>query len=476
MRLAGWILPFLHRSRKTGPPERSREEDKMSYLLPRNFRDSPQVAVSASGLRIRSADGREVIDGSGGAAVACLGHGHPVVLEAIRRQIERVCYVHTGLYVGESAEALAEHLVGHQPGGLTHAYFVSSGSEAVETALKLARQYMLEIGQPQRDHIIGRRQSYHGNTLGALGAGGNMVRRPPYDPVLPANSSHVSPCYAYREQLPGEDDDTYVRRLADELEAEFQRVGPDRVMAFIAEPVVGATLGCATALPGYFKATREICDRHGALLILDEVMCGLGRTGTLHAWQQEGIVPDIQAIAKGLGGGYQPIGGILAAGRIIAAIEAGSGIHRHGHTYAAHPVACAAALAVQQVIRDESLVEKVTLRGRQLEAALKTRLAQHPHVGDIRGRGLFWALELVEDRETKAPFAPELNLNGRVKAAAYARGLACYPVGGTIDGSRGDHVLLAPPYIASEDDIETIANLLAAGLDDAIRELPCASN
>lgn len=446
----------------------------MTRLLLRNFRDPPEVAVSASRLTIRSEDGREVIDGSGGAAVACLGHGHPAVLDAIRRQIEKVCYVHTGFYVGEPVEALAEHLVGHEPGGLTHAYFVSSGSEAVETALKLARQYMLEIGQPQRDHVIGRRQSYHGNTLGALGAGGNLVRRPPYAPILPANASHVSPCYAYREQGTGEGDEAYVKRLAAELEAEFQRVGPDRVMAFIAEPVVGATLGCATALPGYFKAVREICDRHGALLILDEVMCGLGRTGTLHAWEQEGVAPDIQAIAKGLGGGYQPIGGVLVAGRIVEAIKAGSGLHRHGHTYAAHPVACAAALAVQQVVREENLVEAAVLRGRQLETALKSRLGQHPHVGDIRGRGLFWALELVEDRDTKAPFAPELGVNGRVKMAAFARGLACYPVGGTIDGLRGDHVLLAPPFIASAEEIEIIADRLAAGLDDAVRALPRA--
>ncbi|TDR88047.1 aspartate aminotransferase family protein [Enterovirga rhinocerotis] len=444
----------------------------MTRLLLRNFREVPDVALSASGIRIRSADGREVIDGSGGAAVACLGHAHPAVLEAIRRQIEKVCYVHTGFYVGEPVEALAEHLVGHEPGGLTHAYFVSSGSEGVETAIKLARQYALETGQPQREHVIGRRQSYHGNTLGALGAGGNLVRRPPYAPILPQASSHVSPCYPYREQRAGEDDAAYVKRLADELEAEFQRIGPNRVMAFIAEPVVGATLGCQAALPGYFKAVREICDRHGALLILDEVMCGLGRTGTLHAWEQEGVAPDIQVIAKGLGGGYQPIGGILAAGRVVEAIRAGSGIHRHGHTYAAHPVACAAALAVQQVIHEENLVEQVAIRGRQLETALKRRLGQHPNVGDIRGRGLFWAMELVEDRETKTPFAPELGMNGRVKLATYARGLACYPVGGTIDGVRGDHVLLAPPYITTEDEIETIADLMAAGIDDAVKGLP----
>ncbi len=440
----------------------------MNHVLLRNFREMPEIAVSAAGITIRSADGRDVIDGSGGAAVACLGHGHPAVIDAIRQQIERVSYVHTGFYMAEPVEELAERLVGHEPGGLTHAYFVSSGSEAMEAALKLSRQYALEIGEPQRDHFIGRRQSYHGNTLGALAVGGNQVRRPPYEAILSPNFSHVSPCFPYRDQREGESDAAYVKRLADELEAEFQRVGPDRVIAFVAEPVVGATLGCAPALPGYFKAVREICDHHGALLIFDEVMCGLGRTGTLHAWEQEGLTPDIQTIAKGLGGGYQPIGGILVAGRVMAALRSGSGLHRHGHTYAAHPVACAAALAVQKVIADEGLVARVAKRGRLLAEILRHRFGDHPHVGDIRGRGLFWAIELVEDRATKAPFSPQVAMNGRVKAAAFHRGLACYPVGGTIDGVSGDHVILAPPYIATEAEIELIVDRLSAGLEDAL--------
>ncbi len=441
----------------------------MTQILHRDLTGSPLIAESAAGLMIRSADGREVIDGSGGAAVACLGHGHPRIVEAIREQAGQLCYAHTSFYSTRPAEALAEKLVGHAPGGLTHAYFVSSGSEACEAALKLSRQYMLEIGQPQRDHIIARRQSYHGNTLGALAASGNMMRRPAYEPLLSPNFTHVSACFAYREQGPGESDAAYVQRLAAELDAEFVRIGPDRVAAFIAEPIVGATLGCATAVPGYFRAIREVCDRHGALLILDEVMCGMGRSGTLHAWEQEGVVPDIQMIAKGLGGGYQPIGGILVQGRIIDALRAGSGTHRHGHTYAAHPIACAAALAVQEVIAEDRLLDNVAARGAQLEQLLRAAFADHPNIGDIRGRGLFWAIELVADRATKAPFPAQLAMNERVKQAAFAHGLACYSMGGTVDGRQGDHVLLAPPYIANAEAITTIADRFVAGVGDALR-------
>ena len=444
----------------------------MTNLLHRDLDTMPFVAVSAEGLLIRSEDGREVIDGSGGAAVACLGHGHPRVIEAIRAQAGTLCYAHTGLYTSRPAEALAEKLVGHAPGGLTHAYFVSSGSEAVEAALKLARQYVLEIGQGQRDRFIGRRQSYHGNTLGALAAGGSLMRRPPYEPILSTAFSHVSPCFAYRHQHPDESDPQYVQRLAAELEAEFQRLGSGRVIGFIAETVVGATTGCVTAVPGYFPAIREVCDRHGALLILDEVMCGVGRTGTMHAWEQEGVVPDIQVIAKGLGGGYQPIGGILIQDRIVQALRAGSGLHKHGHTYAAHPLACAAALAVQQVIAEDALVAQVATRGAQLGQALHHRFGQHPHVGDVRGRGLFWALELVQDRDTKAPFPAELGLDARVKRAAFEHGLACYPMSGTVDGRSGDHVILAPPYVASADQVDLMVERLALGVQAALDTLP----
>ncbi|MBX6374136.1 MAG: aspartate aminotransferase family protein [Acetobacteraceae bacterium] len=442
----------------------------MSHLVHRSLRRDPPIAVSGMGIYLYDADGREVIDGSGGAAVACLGHGHPKVLAAMKAQMEKLCYAHTALFSCESAERLADIMVGHAPGGLTHAYFCSSGSEGNEAALKMARQYFLEIGQPQRTKFIARRQSYHGNTLGALAAGGNAMRRKPYLPILSDAFSHVSPCYAYRDRRDDESDEQYVARLAAELEAEFQRLGPQNVIAFIAETVVGATLGCVTALPGYFKAVREICDRHGALLILDEVMSGVGRCGTMHAWEQEGITPDIQVVAKGLGGGYQPIGGILVSGRVIEGLASGSGAFMHGHTYQAHPMACAAAVAVQEVIREENLLENVRRMGERLEQRLTERLGNHHHVGDIRGRGLFWAVELVRDRASKEVFDPALKLNERVKMEAYARGLACYPMGGTIDGRLGDHVILSPPYTVTAEQIDTIIERFG----DAV-EAACAS-
>jgi adenosylmethionine-8-amino-7-oxononanoate aminotransferase len=444
----------------------------MSHLVHRSLRADPPIAVRGEGIYLYDQAGREIIDGSGGAAVACLGHGHPKVIAAIKAQLDRLTYAHTSLFSCESAEQLADMMVGHAPGGLTHAYFCSSGSEGNEAALKMARQYFLEIGQPQRTRFIARRQSYHGNTLGALAAGGNAMRRAPYAPLLSDAFSHVSPCYAYRDRRDGESDEQYVARLAAELEAEFQRLGPQNVIAFIAETVVGATLGCVTALPGYFPAMRAVCDRHGALLILDEVMSGMGRTGTLHAWEQEGVVPDIEIVAKGLGAGYQPIGGILVSGRVIEGLNAGSGAFMHGHTYQAHPVACAAAVAVQQVIAEEHLLENVQAMGRRLEAGLTERLGNHRHIGDIRGRGLFWAVEFVADRASKAAFDPALKLNERVKQEAHARGLACYPMGGTIDGKRGDHAILAPPYIVDAAQVDAILDRFGAAIDAALASLP----
>ena len=440
----------------------------MSHLLHRSLDAEPLLAVGGEGIFLHTADGRRIIDGSGGAAVACLGHRHPRVNAAIAEQLSKVAYVHTALFSNEAAEELADFLLADAPGGLSHAYFCSSGSEGMEAAIKLARQYFLEIGQPQRTKFIARRQGYHGNTLGALSAGGNMMRREPYAPLLSDAFSLVSPCFSYRFQGSDESDEQYVQRLADELEAEFQRLGPQNVAAFAAETVVGATTGCVAALPGYFKEVRKICDRHGALLILDEVMCGMGRTGTMHAWEQEGIFPDIQVIAKGLGGGYQPIGGILIGKRIIDALRAGSGSFRHGHTYQAHPVACAAALAVQKVIRDDDLLPNIRAMGERLMAGLTDRLGNHRHVGDIRGRGLFQAIELVADRASKQEFDPALKMNERVKQAAFDHGLAIYPMGGTIDGKRGDHICIAPPYIATPADIDAIVARLGDAVDDAV--------
>lgn len=444
---------------------------RTSRVLHRSLRETPPKAIGGEGVYLFAEDGRRVIDASGGAAVSCLGHQHPRVIAAMAKQASTLAYAHTAFFSSEPAEALAERLVGHEPGGLAYAYFVSGGSEAIEASIKLARQYFIERGEPQRQHFIARRQSYHGNTLGALAAGGNAWRRAPYAPLLSAAFSHVTPAFAYHEKHDGESDAQFVARLAAELEAEFQRLGPNTVAAFLAEPVVGATAGAVTAPDGYFKAVREICDRHGALLILDEVMCGMGRTGTTHAWEQEGIAPDIQAIAKGLGGGYQPIGAMLASGGIIDTIRAGSGAFQHGHTYLAHPLACAAALAVQDVIREDRLLDRVKERGKQLEQRLTERFGNHRHVGDIRGRGLFWAIELVEDRASRTSFDPALKLNQKIKAEAFANGLGCYPGGGTVDGVRGDHVLLAPPYIASADEIDQIVDKLGTAVDNVLRSV-----
>jgi adenosylmethionine-8-amino-7-oxononanoate aminotransferase len=326
--------------------------DQKSRVLHRSLRETPPRAVGGEGMWLIAEDGRRILDASGGAAVSCLGHQHPRVLEAMSRQASKLAYAHTAFFSSEPAEALADHLVGDEPGGLAYAYFVSGGSEAIEASIKLARQYFIERGEPRRQHFIARRQSYHGNTLGALAAGGNAWRREPYAPLLSSAFSHMTPAFAYHEKRDNESEVDFVARLAAELEAEFQRLGPDTVAAFLAEPVVGATAGCVPAPEAYFRAVRDICNRHGALLILDEVMCGMGRTGTRHAWEQEGIAPDIQAVAKGLGGGYQPIGAMLASGQIIDTIRQGSGAFLHAHTYLAHPMACAAAIEVQKIISE----------------------------------------------------------------------------------------------------------------------------
>ena len=444
---------------------------RLSRVLHRSLRETPPKAIGGEGIWLIAEDGRRVLDASGGAAVSCLGHQHPRIIDAMAKQASKLVYSHTSFFSSEPAEALADHLVGDEPGGLAYAYFVSGGSEAIEASIKLARQYFVERGELQRQRFIARRQSYHGNTLGALAASGNAWRREPYSPLLSSAFSHVTPAFAYHEKRDNESEGDFAARLAAELEAEFQRLGPDTVAAFIAEPVVGATAGCVAAPEAYFRAVREICDRHGALLILDEVMCGMGRTGTTHAWEQEGIAPDIQAIAKGLGGGYQPIGAMLASRTIIDTIRQGSGAFQHGHTYLAHPLACAAALEVQRIIGEEKLLDRIKEVGRYLERRLTERFGNHRHVGDIRGRGLFQAIELVADRATRAPFDPARKLNQKVKAAAFEGGLACYPAGGTVDGRSGDHVLLAPPYIATKNDIDMIVDRLGTAVDQALRSI-----
>lgn len=439
----------------------------MSRVFPREIHDSLPVAVEGDGVYIIDRDGKRYLDASGGAAVSCLGHSDPEVRRAIVEQAERLAYAHTSFFTTEPAEELADHLIARAPEGLARVYFVSGGSEAIETALKMARQYFLETGRPDRKHIIARRQSYHGNTLGALAVGGNAGRRAPYAPLLfPAH--HIAPCFAYRELRQGETLAEYGRRAADELEAKILELGPENVAAFVAETVVGATLGAVPPAPGYFTRIREICDRHGVLLILDEVMSGTGRTGLLHACEAEGVSPDILVLAKGLGAGYQPIGATLASAKVFDAFAGGSGAFKHGHTYMGHPVACAAALAVQRTIEERDLLANVRRRGEQLMHGLAAQFKDHPHVGDIRGRGLFVGVELVRDRETKEPFESAQRLHAAIRSGAMAHGLICYPQGGTADGNNGDHVLLAPPFIVSEGDVARIIDLLATAIDHAI--------
>ena len=439
----------------------------MSHVIHRSLAQVPLVAVGGKGVELFDQAGKAYLDASGGAAVSCLGHGHPDVLAAMHRQLDQLAYAHTSFFTTEVQEALADHLVAHAPAGITEVYFVSGGSEAVEAALKMARQYFVEIGQPERTHFVARRQSYHGNTLGALAVGGNAWRRKQFAPIL-MDVGRVAPAYEYRDRLDGESQPAYVARLLAEIDAKFQELGPDKVIAFVAEPVVGATLGAVAAPAGYWQGLRALCDRYGILLIADEVMCGMGRTGSLHAVEQEGISPDLMTIAKGLGGGYQPIGAVLAQRKIVEAMRRGSGMFQHGHTYIGHAMAAAAALAVQQVIQRDQLLPQVLARGAYLQKQLHARFDAHPHVGDIRGRGLFWGVELVQDRSSKATFAPALKLHAKIKAQAMAHGLLCYPMGGTIDGLHGDHVLLAPPFISSEAQLDQVVERLGDAIDKVL--------
>ena len=427
----------------------------------------PPVAVRGEGIFLFDSDGRRYVDACGGAAVSCLGHGHPAVIEAITEQARRLEYAHTSFFTTDASEELAAMVAAQCPGDLDRVWFTNSGSEANEAALKLARQYHLERGRPERNRIIARRLSYHGNTLGALAAGGSAWRRAPYDPLL-IDVSLVDPCFEYRFAKPGESPEEYGLRAANSLEAEIVRLGPETVMAFIAETVVGATTGAVPPVAGYLRRVREICDRHGVLLILDEVMCGSGRTGTFLSCEQDGVVPDIVTLGKGLGGGYQPIGATICTSEIYEAVARGSGALKHGQTYNAHPVVSAAALAVQKVIRNEQLLDRAATAGDRLMQMLGQRFGNHPNIGNIRGRGLLIALELVNDRATKAPFDPALAMHQRAKAAAFARGLMIYPSGGTVDGRTGDHILLAPPYNLSDDEIEMIVDLLGDTIEEIL--------
>lgn len=438
----------------------------MSHVFPRHTKSDLPIAAGGDGCYLIDTQGRRYLD-CGDAAVSCLGHSNPAVIQAVKEQVEKIAFAHTGFMTSEPAEALADLLVEQAPGDLDRVYFVSGGSEATEAAIKLARQYYLEIGQPERRHVIARRQSYHGNTLGALSAGGNAWRRAQFAPML-IDMTHIAPCYEYAEKADSESSHDYGQRVANELEAEILRLGPETVMAFMAEPVVGATLGAVPAVEGYFKRIREICDQYGVLLILDEVMCGMGRTGHLFACDHDRVAPDILCIAKGLGAGYQPIGAMMCTGRIYDAIRDGSGFFQHGHTYIGHPVATAAALAVVRELIGRDLPARAGVMGEKLQSALEAALGQHPNVGDIRGRGLFRGIELVAERDTKTPFEPSLGVAGKIKKAALAEGLICYPMSGTRDGRMGDHILLAPPFIIEEAQIDELVEKLSKAISAVI--------
>ena len=442
----------------------------MSYVFPRHSKISVPIAKSASGCYITDIKGKKYLDGSGGAAVSCLGHGDREIDEAVQKQLSKIAFAHNSFFSSEPAEELAELLIKYSPPNIDKVYFVSGGSEAMEASIKLARQYFVEQGKTKKCKIIARRQSYHGNTLGALAVGGNELRRKPFSPIL-FESNHIDPCYAFREKLDSESDFEYGQRSANFLEQEILKLGSETVMAFVAETVVGSTLGAVTAVEGYFKRIREICNKYQVLLILDEVMCGMGRTGNLFACEYEEISPDIVAIAKGLGGGYQPIGAMLCSKKIFDTISEGSGFFQHGHTYLGHPVACSAAKAVLNKIIQNKLPERVTLLGEQLINQLRNKFSQNPFIGDIRGRGLFIGMEFVKNRDTNEAFDASIGFHKRFKASAFNNGLICYPSGGTVDGQKGDHVLLAPPFIIEESHIDEMVLKLGKSLTDTINSI-----
>lgn len=434
-----------------------------------------ELATIASGDGVYLIDqaGNRYLDACGGAAVSCLGHSNERVKQAIIDQVTQIPYAHTSFFTNEPQEQLADHLIAHAYGDFSQVYFVMGGSEAIETALKLARQYFLETDRPEKRLFIARRQSYHGNTLGALAIGGNLWRRKPFDPLL-VEGHHISPTYAYRDQREDESEFDYGQRIANELEAKILALGAENVAAFVAETVGGATGGCLIPPAGYFKRVREICDQYDVLLILDEVMCGMGRTGTLHACEQEGIQADLETIAKGIAAGYQGLGAVLIHEKIVNAIDSGSGFFQHGHTYIGHPSSCAAGLATQLEIQERDLLSNVKTQGANLQKALQTAFDADSllsaHVGDIRGRGLFIGVELVADKPSKTAFNPQLKLHAKIKKQAMQNRLMTYPMGGTVDGINGDHILLAPPFIIDEEHVQEITQRLSRSIKSVLEE------
>ena len=443
-------------------------ETNRSRVFYRHLKTDYATVGTGAGAYITDKTGKQYLDASGGAAVSCLGHGHPRIIAAIKAQLDQMAFAHTGFFTNEPAEELAEVLSAKAPGGAWRVYFLSGGSEANEAALKMARQIHVERGETSRDTFLARRMSYHGNTLGALSVSGNLARRATFQPVLLPNVRHAEPCFAFRHKRDDESDEEYGLRAAGTVAAHIEEVGEGRAVSFISETVVGATLGAVPPAPGYFKEIRRICDETGTLMILDEVMSGMGRTGTLFACEQDGVVPDMITLAKGLGAGYQPIGALMVREELAEIIETGSGFFQHGHTYVGHPTACAAGLEVQKVFEDEQLVARSAAMGVKLRSVLAERFADHPHVGDIRGRGLFMGVELVEDRSSNEPFDPSRAVGGKIRPYALENGLVCYPGSGTIDGIKGDHVMLAPPFIVTDAQLDELADKLSRSIDQAI--------
>lgn len=439
----------------------------MSHALPRHCHTHYPRVARGEGCYVFDSQGRRYLDGCGGAAVSCLGHNHAGVIDAIKHQLDDIPFSHTGFFHSESAEQLAQKLVGVAPGNLSHAYFTCGGSEAMEAALKMAYQYHVERGEPQRTAFISRRQSYHGNTLGALSVAGNPARRTTFSPIL-SEAHHIAPCFAFRYKDEQESSQAYALRAAQELEERILMLGAENVAAYVAEPVVGATAGAVCAEPGYFSAIRRICDRHGVLLIADEVMCGTGRTGYFYAMEAEGAQPDIVTMAKGLSAGYVPLGAVMLSSEIEQCLRLGSGLFRHGHTFTGHPLGCAAGSAALDIILPLVKEGIVMSKGQQLRGMLESQFGEHPHVGDIRGRGLFLALELVAERDTNRPFATNTGLHEQIRQSAMQHGLMCYPAAGTVDGKSGHHILLAPPFIMSSEQMEELVEKLALSMEHAL--------
>ncbi len=442
----------------------------MSQIIHRNAKHTPPVARRGEGVYVVDENNRRYLDACGGAAVSCLGYSHRAPVEAIQKQAAELAYIHSGFFTSSIAEQLADKLVELTPEPLNHVIFLSGGSEAIETALKLSRQYFVERGELGRQYFISRRQSFHGNTLGALSVGNNAGRRKPYNPILKPSYS-IAPCYPYRDQREGESEADYGLRVANELESKIIELGPDNVIGFIVETVGGATGGVLPPVPGYLQRIREICDEYGILLILDEVMCGTGRTGSFLSCMQDEVVPDIVVLAKGLGAGFQPIAATICSSEMFDTVHRGSGALMHGHTYMGHAIACAASLAVIKTIESEDLLQNVQVQGKDLIDKLRAELGSHPHVGDIRGRGLFIGIEFVADKNTKTPFDSALRFNSVLKRLSERNGIMCYTGGGTIDGVNGDHVLLAPAYIIDENIVNEIVAKMRQSIDDSVAEV-----